>query len=199
MLAQCSLQPCRFGRREGRNLHIFDEGVGSSGRERRAGECAGGIRLLPRPGIEPAMLLPPYWTGPTPSESERTYVWDVSNTNWGTCAAKGQFITSSRFSCGGVDNLTLQLYPQGRESCPSSRPGVTLHIDAKLKLVASWKVTVETVGGEEDTVGRSARIFASPSPSTSHLVCSAGRPPFRTVTVTLLEVWRAWRPEEVCR
>ena len=145
------------------------------------------------------MLLPPYWTGPTPSESERTYVWDVSNTNWGTCAAKGQFIRSSRFSCGGVDNLTLILYPQGRESWlqsrPSSRPEVALQMDAKLNLVASWKVTVETVGGEEHTVR--ARIFASPS--HNHLVCSAGRPPFRTVTFTLLEVWRLWRPEEVCR
>lgn len=127
-----------------------------------------------------------------PSESERTYVWDVSSTDWGTCAAKGQFIRSSRFSCGGVDNLTLKLYPQGRESCPDSRPMVSLRVDAKL--VATWKVTVETVGGEKDT---KVERFASPS----SIVSSVGRhaPPFRTVTVTLLGVWRALRPEEVRR
>jgi len=55
--------------------------------------------------------MKPFWSA-TPSQAERTHEWDVSGTNW-DLYPNGQYLTSPAFSCGGLDGLTMNFYPNG--------------------------------------------------------------------------------------
>ena len=89
------------------------------GEEARGGEGRG----LRAPRAAPAAMKP-LWDAitptsrrstsyrPTPPREQRTYVWDVSSTEWARYPA-GKCLESPRFSCAGVDGLGLMFYPQG--------------------------------------------------------------------------------------
>ena len=52
-----------------------------------------------------------FWSA-APSQAEQTHEWDVSATNW-DLYPRGQYLTSPAFSCGGLDGLTMEFYPDG--------------------------------------------------------------------------------------
>jgi len=55
--------------------------------------------------------MEPFWHV-TPPQEQRTFVWDVSGTEWARYPA-GKCLESPSFSCAGVDGLGVKFYPQG--------------------------------------------------------------------------------------
>ena len=136
--------------------------------------------------------MKPFWPA-TPSQAERTHVWDVSGIDWGLYP-KGKALKSPTFSCGGLDGLYIQFFPNGNPASGEGEGRVGLLSDLDFGVAVSFNIRINDVtvfAGE----GFHHDIFQVAWGEAFRRSRITG--PLHKLLVELLSVKRKLKPEEV--
>jgi len=139
--------------------------------------------------------MKPLWDA-TPPQEQRTYVWDVSSTEWARYPA-GKCLESPRFSCAGVDGLGVRFYPQGNPGAGARSGQFSVYArfseeDDGRPLFVQATVLVD---------GRRECSFIDGLPVTWRGFRNAGPAKDAYSTITLEVTWAGWKswPKDVVR
>ena len=127
----------------------------------------------------------------TPSKEERTYEWDVQDTDWSKFP-EGKSLRSKVFSCGGIDGLFVDFHPKGKTGQIVQTNGwATLTLRRNTGgLWVKCKVSIDDVVETQDCLW-------DPCQYISHINMMPSRDAYSKITVEVMAVKRMCKPEDV--